>query len=342
MKVDENMVGVSSVMDQSIGFRARIIPYLPSIFVLIAAVVYGALSSPFFLNFGALLVNTGRYVEIGLLALALTVVIINGDIDLSVASNLAVSAATLGLLVQAGVAVQIAALATLAVGTALGAFNAFFIVRLGLPSLVVTLATLALYRGLAQIMLGDSAVTAYPAEFVGADQVSLLGDFARVPMPLVIFVGFAILFGFLLSRTNFGLSCYLTGSNQQAARFSGIRTDRTRTTAFLLSGLMAGTAAIMITSRLGSTLSNVGLGLELLAITVVVLGGTDIFGGRGTILGTVIALFAVMAVRESLVISNVNGQVQDAVVGVLLVAAIAIPLAVTRVRQRVAAKKLRR
>lgn len=341
MKLDENVVEASTVLNQPMRARARLIPYLPSIFVLIAAMVYGTVSSQYFLNFGALLVNTGRYVEIGLLALALTIVIINGDIDLSVASNLAVSAATLGLLVDAGVPVQFAALAALAVGVGLGAFNAVFIIGLGLPSLVVTLATLALYRGLAQIMLGDRAVTGYPPEFVGADQVSLLGDLARVPMPLVIFIGFAVLFGFLLSRTNFGLSCYLTGSNQQAARFSGIRTNRTRTTAFLLSGLMAGTAAVMLTSRLGSTLSNVGLGLELLAITVVVLGGTDIFGGRGTILGTVIALFAVMAVRESLVISNVNGQIQDALVGVILIAAIVVPLSVARIRKRITAKRLR-
>ena len=320
---------------------SRLGVYLPSIIILITAVIYGSISSPYFLDFGSLLVNTGRYVEIGLLALALTVVIINGDIDLSVASNLAVSAATMGLLVESGVPIQLAALAALGVGLGLGAINAAFIVGLGLPSLVVTLATLALYRGLAQIMLGDRAVTSYPEEFVGADQASLLGEVLRVPFPLVLFIGFALLFGFLLRRTNFGLACYLTGSNQQAARFSGIKTDRTRTTAFLLCGLMAGTAAIMLTSRLGSTLSNVGLGIELLAITVVVLGGTDIFGGRGTILGTVVALFAVMAVRESLAISNVNGQVQDAVLGAILIAAIVVPLAVTRSRERRTLKKLK-
>jgi len=341
MKLDEQAVGTSVLLFQPHHWRSRLVPYLPSLFVLIAAMVYGTVSSQYFLNFSALLVNTGRYVEIGLLALALTVVIINGDIDLSVASNLAVSAATLGLLAQSGVPIQFAALGALAVGVALGAFNAFFIIGLGLPSLVVTLATLALYRGLAQIMLGDSAITGYLPEFVGADQVSILGDFVLTPMPLFIFLGFALLFGLLLSRTNFGLSCYLTGSNQLAARFSGIKTNRTRATAFLLSGLMAGTAAVLLTSRLGSTLSNVGLGLELLAITVVVLGGTDIFGGRGTVIGTVIALFAVMAVRESLVISNVNGQVQDAVVGVILIAAIVVPLSVARIRKRVSAKKLR-
>ncbi len=340
MKFDEKVTDFGELLGHP-NWRLRLAPYTPSVVVLVAAIIYGTVASPYFLNFSALIVNTGRYVEIGLLALALTVVIINGDIDLSVASNLAVSAASMGLLVQAGVPVQFAALAALAVGVLLGAFNAFFIVGLGLPSLVVTLATLALFRGLAQIMLGDSAVTDYQPEFVGADQVSVLGDFALVPMPLVLFLGFAILFGLLLSRTNFGLSCYLTGSNQLAARFSGIRTDRTRTTAFLLSGLMAGTAAVLLTSRLGSTLSNVGLGLELLAITVVVLGGTDIFGGRGTVIGTVIALFAVMAVRESLVISNVNGQIQDAVVGVILIAAIVVPLSVARMRKRVAARRLR-
>jgi len=322
-------------------WRARIGPYLPSLVVLVAAVVYGSVSSPYFLNFSALLVNTGRYVEIGLLALALTVVIINGDIDLSVASNLAVSAATMGLLVESGVGIEVAAFAALAVGLGLGAINALFIVGLGLPSLVVTLATLALYRGLAQILLGDRAVTGYPEAFIGVDQISLLGDWARVPLPLVLFLVVALLFSVLLTRTNFGLACYLTGSNHQAARFSGIKTDHTRAVAFMLCGLMAGAAAIMLTSRLGSTLSNVGLGLELLAITVVVLGGTDIFGGRGTIIGTVIALFAVMAVRESLVISNVNGQVQDAVVGVILILAIIVPLTVAHLRERSSQRRLR-
>lgn len=240
-----------SVVSRQAPWFSRAVPYLPSIVILIAAMIYGTVSSPYFLNFTALLVNTGRYVEIGLLALALTVVIVNGDIDLSVASNLAVSAATMGLMVEGGVAVEIAALAALAVGVGLGAINAIFIVGLGLPSLVVTLATLALYRGLAQIMLGDNAVTAYPDEFVGVDQVSVLGEAVRVPMPLVMFLGFAVLFSFLLTRTNFGLSCYLTGSNQKAALFSGIKTDRTRATAFLLAGLMAGAAAVMLTSQIG-------------------------------------------------------------------------------------------
>lgn len=314
--------------------RARILGLMPAMVILAGALVVGTLASPYFLDLSSMLVNTGRYVEVGLLALALTIVIINGDIDLSVASNLAVCAATLGLLTEAGIPLPLAGLAAVIVGIALGALNGFFVTVLNLPSLVVTLATLALYRGVAQVMLGDRAITSYPSTFLSVDQVRLFSDSAGIPVPLMMLFAFALLFWFLLQKTDFGLECFLTGSNANATRFSGISTGRTRMTAFCLSGMMAGTAAVLITSRLGSTRSNIGLGLELLAITVVVLGGTDIFGGRGSIGGTVLALFAVMAVREAMAIKNVNGQTQDAVVGVILILAILIPSVIRRVQER--------
>jgi rhamnose transport system permease protein len=146
--------------------RGRLQQLLPAVTIFVVAVVGGAVSSPYFLDVDSLLFHTGRYVEVGLLALALTVVIVHGDIDLSVASNLAFSAAVLGLSFQAGAPIWVASLVAVATGAVLGALNGLIVTRLGVPSLVVTLGTLALYRGMAQIALGDQAITGYPSEFL--------------------------------------------------------------------------------------------------------------------------------------------------------------------------------
>ncbi len=295
------------------------------ILILVIAMVYGTLGSEYFLQPSSIVFNTGRYIEIGLLALALTFVIINGDIDLSVASTLAASAGVLAKLYSGGIPIFWCSIAAILTGTLLGLFNGLVIIKFGLPSLVVTLATLALYRGLTQVMLGDGVVANYPDNFVGFDQRLVIGGNPGLPAPLALFFVAAFIFYYVLHRSNYGLKNLMTGSNNSASNFSGINVNRVRLIAFAVSGMVSGICAVLITSRLGSTISNVGLGLELLAITVVVLGGTDIFGGRGSISGTVISLFAIMAVRESLVIQDVNGQVQDAVIGLLLILTVLVP-----------------
>lgn len=315
-------------------------PYVPAIVVFFGAVLWGTLASPFFLNVPVLLLHTGRYVEVGLLALAVTLVIIHGDIDLSVASNMAFSAAILGLTFQGTGSIFVAGAAAIITGTLLGLLNGLLVTLLGLPSLVVTLGTLALYRGMAQIALGDQAVTGYPEQFVGADQIILLG---WLPLPLAIFIVASILFALLLHKTRFGFISFMLGRNATATKFTGLAPNVNRLVAFAMAGSMAGLAAILITARLGSTRSNLALGFELLVITIVVLGGTDIFGGRGTIFGTVLALFAVIAVREALTIQNINGQIQDAVIGMILVLIIAIPPAISRLglREKLSRRKFR-
>ena len=295
------------------------------ILILVVAIIYGSVGSQYFLQPSSIIFNTGRYMEIGLLALALTFVIINGDIDLSVASTLAASAAVLAKLFSGGVPIFWCCIAAIITGFVLGLINGLIVVKFGVPSLVVTLATLALYRGLTQVMLGDGVVANYPEKFVGFDQRQVIGGNPGFPAPLFVFLIASIIFYFVLHRSNYGIKNLLTGSNQNASKYSGINVNRVRLTAFAVSGTMSGVCAVMITSRLGSTISNVGLGLELLAITVVILGGTDIFGGRGSISGTVIALFAIMMVREALVIQDVNGQVQDAVIGLLLILTVLVP-----------------
>lgn len=295
------------------------------ILILIIAMTYGSLGSEYFLDPSSIIFNTGRYIEICLLALALTFVIINGDIDLSVASTLAASAGVLAKLFESGVPIFWCCVASIFTGLVLGLINGLIVIKLGLPSLVVTLATLALYRGLTQVILGDGVVANYPENFVGFDQRLVIGGNPGLPAPLALFIVAAIIFYYILHRSNYGIKNIMSGSNPSSSNFSGISVDRVRLLAFALSGTVAGICAVMITSRLGSTISNVGLGLELLAITAVVLGGTDIFGGRGAISGTVVALFAIMAVREALVIQDINGQVQDAAIGLLLILTVLVP-----------------
>ena len=295
------------------------------ILILIIAMIYGSLGSEYFLQPSSIVFNTGRYIEIGLLALALTFVIINGDIDLSVASTLAASAGVLAKLFESGVPIFWCCIASVFTGFVLGLLNGLIVIKFGLPSLVVTLATLALYRGLTQVMLGDGVVANYPESFVGFDQRLVFGGSPGLPAPLALFFAASVIFYYILHRTNYGLKNIMSGSNPSSSNFSGISVNNVRLIAFALSGTVAGICAVMITSRLGSTISNVGLGLELLAITAVVLGGTDIFGGRGAISGTVVALFAIMAVREALVIQDINGQVQDAAIGLLLILTVLVP-----------------
>lgn len=319
-------------------FLKKFLHLWPALSIVVIGLVWGALASPHFLNAGALLHNSGRYMEIAILALAMTLVIIHGDIDLSVASNLGFSAAMLGLSHSAGFSAPVAVVVALITGTLLGAFNGFLVTILRLPALVVTLGTMALYRGASQIALGEHAITGYPESFVGLDVRYFLG----LPLPLLIFLALVVGSWVLMEKTNYGIEARMSGLNASAVQFSGIKVARNRFVAFALSGLMAGVGAVLITSRLGSTLSNVGLGMELLVITVVVLGGTNIFGGYGTISGTVMAVIAVFIVREALAINNVNGQIQDSVIGLILALTISTPYVISKVRSVLERRKNQR
>ena len=175
------------------------------ILILIIAMTYGSLGSEYFLDPSSIIFNTGRYIEIGLLALALTFVIINGDIDLSVASTLAASAGVLAKLFESGVPIFWCCVASIFTGLVLGLINGLIVIKLGLPSLVVTLATLALYRGLTQVILGDGVVANYPENFVGFDQRLVIGGNPGLPAPLALFIVAAIIFYYILHRSNYGL-----------------------------------------------------------------------------------------------------------------------------------------
>lgn len=278
--------------------------------------------SPYFLDFHYLLDATSLYMEAGVIALAMTFIIISGNIDLSVASNLALVASVTGVLyARLKVPLGIACLCGLALGALLGAANGLLIVRLRLPSLTVTLGTLALYRGIAQILLGDGSISGLPEWFVGIDYRRV----GPVPAPLLIFCGLAVIAAIVLHRTITGRWTYALGTNPVACHFSGVPVGRLTLLLFTFSGLLSGLAGLMMTSRLSVARYDMALGLELDIITAVVLGGTDIFGGRGTIFGTATALLLIGVLRNGMGLANIKAESQSVVIGLLLILAIVLP-----------------
>ncbi len=291
--------------------------------LIVIACIINARISPYFLNVVNLFEMTFNFMEKGVMALPMTLVIITAGIDLSVASALAMSSATMALLFKLGVPIWIGAIAAIGVGVFGGWLNGKLITKIKLPPLAVTLGTYALYRGMAFAMLGDIPVKGYPRWFTYFGQ-GYIGS-SQVPVALVIFVVFAILFGLLLHRTSFGRQVFAIGNNEEACRYAGINVERTKTIIYMLSGFMAALAALIMASRFGSTRTDVATGYELHVITAVVLGGTDIGGGKGTILGTALSVFLLGIIEWGMSLSMVPGQVQQIVTGSVLIIALLLP-----------------
>lgn len=266
------------------------------------------------------ILNQGRLMtEIGLIALPMTFVIITGGIDLSVGSILGLCAILLGVFWQnLGLPLPAAMALAVCVGALAGLVNGLIITRFKVPPLIATLATLALYRGLAEGISQARSVRGYPEWFFVLGQGEVLG----VPTQLWILIVFAIGAAAILGLTTFGRATYAVGANETAARFSGINVDRTKLLIYTASGLISGIAAVIFVSRVSTTRSDMGTGVELDVITAVVLGGTSIFGGRGTIIGTVVGLILVQALKNGLALSGVKGDGTIVVIGVVLIFAI--------------------
>jgi rhamnose transport system permease protein len=270
--------------------------------------------------------------EVALMALALTLVIIAAEIDLSVASVLALSSALMAELWNQGLPLELIMPICLVAGALCGAFNGILVTRLGLPSLAVTIGTLALFRGLAFVVIGDESVTDFPTDYTDLAFGNFAGTF--VPNAMVLFAILAIAFGVVLHATPFGRSIYAIGANEEAAYFSGLRVKRVKLILFTLSGLVAGLAGIVITLRNSTAAANVGQGFELTAITAVLLGGISIFGGRGTIGGVILALFLLGGIQKALLLSqSISSYWIQIVTGVLLVGSVLGPNIARRVTQ---------
>ncbi|MBW9072053.1 ABC transporter permease [Agrobacterium deltaense] len=297
--------------------------------VAILIFIANSLASPYFLNAWNLSDATFNFTEKAIIAFAMALLIIAGEIDLSVAAIIALASTAMGAAVQMGIGTP--GLVAIGIGTGLlcGAFNGFLVAGLKLPSIVVTIGTMSLFRGISYMVLGDQAYGKYPADFAYFGQGYV---FWVISFEFVLFIAMAILFAILLHATNFGRQVYVIGNNPFAARFSGIPVERVKFILFLLTGLMSGIAAVCLTSRLGSTRPSIAQGWELEVVTMVVLGGVSILGGSGTIAGVVIAAFVMGLVTFGLGLLNVPGIVMSIFVGLLLIVTIAIPIVVRRLR----------
>lgn len=293
--------------------------------------ILNAWASPYFLDPWNLSDASFNFTEKAMIAFAMAMLIIAGEIDLSVGAIIALASTVMGLAMTAGAPMPMLVLLGLGTGLLCGAFNGLLVARFGLPSIVVTIGTMSLFRGVSYIVLGDGAFTGYPDSFTWFGQGYV---FWVITVELVIFTLAALVFGVLLHRTSFGRTVYAIGNNATAARFSGIRVDRVRFILFLLTGLMSGIAAICLTSRLGSTRPSIASGFELEVVTIVVLGGVSILGGSGSIMGVVLAALVMGLVTFGLGLLNVPGIVMSIVVGALLIAVIAVPRLWTMARRR--------
>lgn len=262
-------------------------------------------------------------VPIALMATALTLVIVTGEIDLSVASTLGLTSAVLGQLWYSGLTLELALVLCILLGAVLGAVNGFFVAGLGLPSLAVTIGTLALYRGLSYVVLGDRAVADFPFDWTDR-AVSTIGD-TGVPVAVVPVVGLAVLFGITLHSTPIGRALFAMGNNEDTAHFSGISVSWTKFWVFVATGVMSSFAGIFWTFRYASARADNGFGLELAVVAAVLLGGVSIFGGRGNLVGVLAAVVLLATLQRTLQLASATDEVLNLVIGSLLILSVVVP-----------------
>ena len=285
--------------------------------VVILIGVVGAATSPDFLtgnNFFNLGLSNG---EIAIMTLPMALIIISGEIDLSVASILGMSSALLGYLWSKGIPMPAIFVILAVVGLAAGAFNGLLVTRVGLPSLAVTIGTLALYRGIATIILGPNTVANFPTAYTNLGVNAVPGT-ADLTYSSLIFLVLAVIFGVVLHATPAGRSIYAMGESAEAASFAGIRVKRIKTILFMTSGLICSLAGVLWTFRLNTAVQDNGLGLELDVVAIVLLGGISIFGGKGSITGVVLAVLAFAGLQNALLLTNFNQEATGIITGALL------------------------
>ncbi|MBK8439224.1 MAG: ABC transporter permease [Rhodobacter sp.] len=266
-----------------------------------------------------------------IVALVMTLIIINAEIDLSVASVMGLSAAVFGYLVNNGWDGGTAIALCLGVGLAAGLVNATLSARFGIPSLVVTLAMLIAFRGLARVLVKDNSLGGFPGWVTDLGQKGLVGP---VPLSLVLFVLLLAVLWVLLHRTGFGRQVVVIGTNAEVARFSGLNVGRVKAVLFVMSSTVAALAGVLYAARLGSVRGDSALGFELDIITMVLMGGVSIFGGKGSMAGVLLSILIILNLRNGMALMNITGHIQTGVIGVLLIASVLLPNIVSDFRAR--------
>jgi rhamnose transport system permease protein len=307
--------------------------------ILLVVVGWNALMAPGYLGVQNQVNLLQLGIEKAIVVLAMTFVIILGEIDLSVASVMGLAGVVVAWLWTQGVPVEVGIVAALLVGLLCGLLNGFFVAVVGLPSLAVTLATLIGFRGIASMLIEDKSVGGFPAWFTDVGQSSLVGPFTfSILLYAVMLVGAAV----LLHLTGFGRTTYVIGNSADVAVYSGVRVAWVRIRVFMMSGLVAAIAGVLYAARLGAVRASNANGFELDIITVVLLGGVSIFGGSGSMLGVALSTLLVLNLRNGLGLAGVTGQTQTGYIGVLLILSVLVPNVYGRVqdarRRRAAAR----
>lgn len=278
-----------------------------------------SLASPYFLTVGNLLDTSRYFSEVGLIAVGMTMVILTGGIDLSVGSLLALVSVVIGFGTVAGIPLPLSILLGLLVGTGGGLVNGLLVSRLALSPLTVTLGTLALYRGLAFVISDSGAVSDFP------DWFAYFGDFyvgGLVPVQLLVFITAAVAAGVFLERGRVGRWVRGIGFSPRATLFSGAPVAKVWSNVYVLTGLLVAVTAVIYTSRVSTARANAGVGLELVVIAAVVLGGTSIRGGTGSVLGTVLGVLILAFLEQGLALLGVPAAAALAAQGVVLLVAV--------------------
>lgn len=322
-------------MSREEGLSRRIFNRLKSwegflLVILVVIIIANSIQSPAYLSIQNQINLFNLSIEKIIVVLVMTFIIINAEIDLSVASMMGLAACTLAWLADRGTPIPAALAIGILVGVLGGAFNGFWIARVGLPSLVVTLAMLIGYRGLARVLLEDRSIGDFPDWFDNLGQQGLVGP---LPLALIIFFILLVLAIVILQYSGFGRFVYVIGNNRDVARYSGVRVQRVKMTLFIASGTIAALAGLLFAARLGSVRGDMALGFELDIITMVLLGGVSIFGGSGSIYGVLLAILIILNLRNGMSLANITGHVQTGVIGILLILSVLVPNIAQNIRE---------
>lgn len=290
--------------------------------LLILIVGFNVIGTPYYLQVQNQINLFELHIEEIIVALVMTFIIINAEIDLSVASVMGLAGCIMAFLWEKGVPIEFGIAAGLAVGILLGAFNGFMVTYVGLSSLVVTLAGLIGYRGLAHVLLEDRSISNFPEWFNRLGQQPLVGP---VPFALIVFFVFLVIALVILQFTAFGRYVYVIGNNREVARYSGVNVRRVKMTLFIVSGFVAALAGLLLAARVGSMRGDTAAGTELTAITMVVLGGVSIFGGTGSLFGVLLSILIILNLRNGMGLLNITSDVQTGVIGGLLILSVLVP-----------------
>jgi len=290
--------------------------------ILVVVVGFNVLHAPFYLQIGNQINLFQLHIEEIIVALIMTFIIINAEIDLSVGSVMGLAGCVMAFMWERKVPIEMGIAAALLTGVLVGAFNGFMVSYVGLTSLVVTLAGLIGYRGLAHVLLEDRSIGNFPKWFNQLGQQPLIGPF---PLALIAFFVMLVIALVVLQNSGFGRYVYVIGNNKDVAQYSGVNVRRVKMTLFVVSGLISAFAGLLLAARLGSMRGDTATGTELTVITMVVLGGVSIFGGSGSLYGVLLSILIVLNLRNGMGLLNIPGDTQTGVIGALLILSVLVP-----------------